>query len=68
MPNIAGFLYCLTFFGFVGPKNGFTSSIKPQQVTYIVPGIDNFDQADIADFAQKAQDNMVSSSVLQWGW
>jgi len=37
-------------------------------VTYIVPGIDNFDQADIADFAIKAQDNMVSSSVPQWRW
>ncbi|XP_027337801.1 ribonuclease II, chloroplastic/mitochondrial isoform X5 [Abrus precatorius] len=48
-------------------QNGVTSSIKPQQVTYIVPGIDNFDQADIADFAQKAQDNM-DPSLLEFAW
>ncbi|XP_040868285.1 ribonuclease II, chloroplastic/mitochondrial isoform X5 [Glycine max] len=51
----------------VSDQNGFTSSIKPQQVTYIVPGIDNFDQADIADFAQKAQDNM-DPSLLEFAW
>lgn len=45
-------------------QNGVTSSIKPQQVTYIVPGIDNFDQTEISNFIQKAQDNLVSSSYL----
>lgn len=45
-------------------QNGVTSSIKPQQVTFIVPGIDNFDQTEISNFIQKAQDNLVSSSCL----
>ncbi|RDX99822.1 Ribonuclease II, chloroplastic/mitochondrial, partial [Mucuna pruriens] len=51
----------------VSDQNGVTSSIKLQQVTYIVPGIDNFDQADITDFAQKAQDNM-DPSLLEFAW
>ncbi|KAK7390540.1 hypothetical protein VNO78_25848 [Psophocarpus tetragonolobus] len=51
----------------VSDQNGVTSSIKPQQVTYIVPGIDNFDQADIANFSQKAQDNM-DPSLLEFAW
>nr|XP_004506585.1 ribonuclease II, chloroplastic/mitochondrial [Cicer arietinum] len=51
----------------VSDQNGVTSSIKPQQVTYIVPGIDNFDQADIAGFIQKAQDNM-DPSLLEFAW
>ncbi|XP_029125120.1 ribonuclease II, chloroplastic/mitochondrial-like [Cajanus cajan] len=51
----------------VSDQNDVTSSIKPQQVTYIVPGVDNFDQADIADFAQKAQDNM-DPSLLEFAW
>ncbi|KAJ1394413.1 Nucleic acid-binding, OB-fold [Sesbania bispinosa] len=51
----------------VSDQNGVTSSIKPQQVTYIVPGIDNFDPADISDFIQKAQDNM-DPSLLEFAW
>ncbi|KAL1330760.1 hypothetical protein HN51_048016 [Arachis hypogaea] len=51
----------------VSDQNGATSSIKPQQVTYIVPGIDNFDQADIADFIKKVQDNM-DPSLLEFAW
>ncbi|KAK7259975.1 hypothetical protein RIF29_25630 [Crotalaria pallida] len=51
----------------VSDQNGATSSIKPQQVTYIVPGIHNFDQADILDFVQKAQDNM-DLSLLEFAW
>lgn len=35
-------------------------SIKTQQVTYIVPGAEDFDQAIISDFIQKAQDLLVS--------
>ncbi|KAI5383836.1 hypothetical protein KIW84_070989 [Lathyrus oleraceus] len=35
-------------------QNGVTSSIKRQQVTYIIPGISNFDQVEIAAFVQKA--------------
>lgn len=51
----------------VSDQNGVTSSIKPQQVTYIVPGISNFDQADITHFVQKAQDNM-DPSLLEFAW
>lgn len=40
-------------------QNGIMSSIKPQQVTYIVPGIEDFDNADIADFVQRAHDLLV---------
>lgn len=43
-------------------QNGFTTSIKPQQVTFIVPGAENFDEAEISDFLQKAQNNLVGSS------
>lgn len=42
-------------------QNGVTSSIKPQQITYIVPGVENFEHAEIADFIKKAQDNLVCS-------
>ncbi|GAU28032.1 hypothetical protein TSUD_264900 [Trifolium subterraneum] len=51
----------------VSDQNGVSSSIKLQQVTYIVPGISNFDQADIAGFLQKAQDNM-DPSLLEFAW
>ncbi|XP_039689943.1 ribonuclease II, chloroplastic/mitochondrial isoform X2 [Medicago truncatula] len=51
----------------VSDQNGVTSSIKPQQVTYIVPGISNFDQADITHFVQKAQYNM-DPSLLEFAW
>lgn len=45
-------------------QNGVTSSIKPQQITYIVPGVQNFDTAEISDFIEKAQDNLVCSSCI----
>lgn len=48
-------------------QNGVTSSIKPQQVTYIVPGIDNFDQTEISNFIQKAQDNL-DPTLLEFAW
>lgn len=35
------------------------ASIKPQQVTFIVPGIKNFDHMEISDFIQRAQNNLV---------
>jgi exoribonuclease-2 len=44
-------------------QNGVTSSIKPQQITYIVPGIENFDHMEILDFIQRAHDNMVGSCL-----
>lgn len=43
---------------------GGTTSIKPQQVTFIVPGAENFDHTDISDFLQKAQNNLVGSSCF----
>lgn len=48
-------------FVFVVMQNGVTSSIKPQQITYIIPGVENFDQAEILKFLQKAQENLVRS-------
>ncbi|KAG6643190.1 hypothetical protein CIPAW_09G193400 [Carya illinoinensis] len=48
-------------------QNGVTSSIKPQQITYIVPGIENFDHAGISDFIRKAQDNL-DPALLEFAW
>lgn len=48
-------------------QNGATTSIKPQQITYIVPGVENFDHAEISDFFQKAQSNL-DSTVLEFAW
>ncbi|KAJ6699583.1 RIBONUCLEASE [Salix purpurea] len=48
-------------------QNGVTSSIKPQQITYIVPGVDNFDQTQISSFIQKAQQNL-DTSLLEFAW
>lgn len=41
-------------------QNGVLCSIKPQQVTYIVPGIFDFDHTLIADFYLKTQQLLVS--------
>ncbi|XP_043687973.1 ribonuclease II, chloroplastic/mitochondrial isoform X2 [Telopea speciosissima] len=51
----------------VSDQNGITSSIKPQQITYIVPGVENFDQAEILNFIQKAHDNL-DPSLLEYAW
>ncbi|EOY07507.1 Ribonuclease II, putative isoform 1 [Theobroma cacao] len=48
-------------------QNGFTSSIKPQQITYIVPGVENFDQTDISKFLQKAEENL-DPTLLEIAW
>lgn len=47
-------------------QNGNISSIKPQQVTYIVPGIEDFDQTDIPAFINKAQDLLVSGNICDY--
>jgi len=39
------------------------SSIKPQQVTYVVPGVTNFDASRIDEFLEKAQDLLVSTAA-----
>lgn len=51
----------------VSDQNGVTSSIKPQQITYIVPGVENFDHAEISDFIQKAQENL-DPALLEFAW
>lgn len=48
-------------------QNGTVSSIKPQQVTYIVPGIEDFDQTDIPAFINKAQD-LLDPTMLEYAW
>ncbi|KAJ9548088.1 hypothetical protein OSB04_020631 [Centaurea solstitialis] len=51
----------------VSDQNGVTTSIKPQQITYIVPGIDNFDTTNISDFNQRAQ-NSLDPTLLEFAW
>ncbi|XP_024031231.1 ribonuclease II, chloroplastic/mitochondrial [Morus notabilis] len=51
----------------VSDQNGVTSSIRPQQITYIVPGVEKFNHEDIGDFIQKAQDNL-DPSLLEFAW
>ncbi|XP_038988398.1 ribonuclease II, chloroplastic/mitochondrial-like [Phoenix dactylifera] len=48
-------------------QNGTMSSIRPQQVTYIVPGIEDFDHTNIAEFIQKAR-HLLDPSILECGW
>ncbi|KAK9126966.1 hypothetical protein Scep_015812 [Stephania cephalantha] len=47
--------------------NGVTSSIKPQQITYVVPGVENFDHLEISCFLQKAEDNL-DPILLEYAW
>ncbi|XP_077239005.1 ribonuclease II/R family protein [Tasmannia lanceolata] len=51
----------------VSDQNGITSSIKPQQITYIVPGAEDFDHTEISDFIQKAQ-NLLDPTLLEYAW
>ncbi|XP_062207405.1 ribonuclease II, chloroplastic/mitochondrial-like isoform X1 [Phragmites australis] len=51
----------------VTDQNGILSSIKPQQITYIVPGVMNFDYSRIDEFLEKAQD-LLDPSVLECAW
>ncbi|KAL8039374.1 hypothetical protein ABFX02_10G032800 [Erythranthe guttata] len=51
----------------VSDQNGVMTSIKPQQITFIVPGITNFDHAEISNFIQKAQDNL-DPALLEFAW
>ncbi|XP_078432821.1 ribonuclease II/R family protein [Wolffia australiana] len=48
-------------------QNGVMSSIKPQQITYIVPGVNGFDHAELPDFVQRAH-NMLDHSILEFAW
>ncbi|XP_057460949.1 ribonuclease II, chloroplastic/mitochondrial isoform X2 [Actinidia eriantha] len=51
----------------VSDQNGVTTSIKPQQITFIVPGVEDFDHTEISDFIQKAQNNL-DPSLLEFAW
>ncbi|XP_041999122.1 ribonuclease II, chloroplastic/mitochondrial-like isoform X1 [Salvia splendens] len=51
----------------VSDQNGAMASIKPQQITFIVPGIKDFDHMEIPDFIQKAQDNL-DPALLEFAW
>lgn len=51
----------------VSDQNGVTCSIKPQQITFIVPGVENFDHTDISGFIQKAHDNL-DPALLEFAW
>ncbi|CDP06605.1 unnamed protein product [Coffea canephora] len=48
-------------------QNGVTTSIKPQQITFIVPGIEDFDHTQISDFIQRAQSNL-DPALLEFAW
>ncbi|CAO2822145.1 unnamed protein product [Amaranthus hypochondriacus] len=51
----------------VSDQNGTMCSIKPQQITYVVPGVENFDYTQIPDFLQRADDNL-DPSLLELAW
>lgn len=51
----------------VTDQNGVMSSIKPQQVTYVVPGIMNFDYSKIDEFLEKTQ-NLLDPTILECAW
>jgi len=49
---------------FIFLQNGTVASIKPQQVTYIVPGVEDFKYADLPEFIWKAQDLLVGGNAI----
>ncbi|ERN07900.1 ribonuclease II, chloroplastic/mitochondrial isoform X2 [Amborella trichopoda] len=51
----------------VSDQNGIMSSIKPQQVTYIVPGVEDFNHSEIPEFISKTQD-LLDASLLEYAW
>ncbi|KAG9454669.1 hypothetical protein H6P81_007573 [Aristolochia fimbriata] len=48
-------------------QNGITSSIKPQQITYVVPGVEDFDHTDISNFIHKSQ-NLLDATLIEYAW
>ncbi|KAJ1686518.1 hypothetical protein LUZ63_017908 [Rhynchospora breviuscula] len=48
-------------------QNGFMSSIRPQQIRYIVPGIEILEYSDVTDFAKKAEE-ILDPSILECAW
>ncbi|KAL6534291.1 ribonucleotide-diphosphate reductase subunit rnr1 [Orobanche hederae] len=51
----------------VSDQNGVMRSIKPQQITFIVPGLENLDHTEISNFVQKAQENL-EPALLEFAW
>ncbi|CAI9780120.1 unnamed protein product [Fraxinus pennsylvanica] len=51
----------------VSDQNGAMTSIKPQQITFIVPGVENFDHTEMLDFVQRAQSNL-DPTLLEFAW
>ncbi|XP_052133977.1 ribonuclease II, chloroplastic/mitochondrial [Oryza glaberrima] len=51
----------------VTDQNGILSSIKPQQVTYVIPGIINYNHSRIDEFIKKAQ-HLLDPTVLECAW
>ncbi|XP_026460804.1 ribonuclease II, chloroplastic/mitochondrial-like [Papaver somniferum] len=51
----------------IADQNGFTSSIKPQQVTYIIRGVENFNYEEISRFIQKVENNL-DPTLLEYAW
>ncbi|CAM8920251.1 unnamed protein product [Rhodiola kirilowii] len=51
----------------VTDQNGVMSSIKPQQVTYIISGVKDVDHAEITSFVHKAHDNL-DPALLEFAW
>ncbi|KAL6562662.1 hypothetical protein OROGR_003669 [Orobanche gracilis] len=48
-------------------NNGVMRSIKPQPITFIVPGLENLDHTEISNFVQKAQENL-EPALLEFAW
>ncbi|KAL5716728.1 hypothetical protein ACHQM5_009856 [Ranunculus cassubicifolius] len=48
-------------------QNGVMSAIKPQQITYIISGVENFEHTEILDFVQKA-DEIMDPTLLEFAW
>ncbi|KAL2507714.1 Ribonuclease II [Forsythia ovata] len=51
----------------VSDQNSAMTSIKPQQITFIVLGVENFDHTEISDFVQRAQSNL-DPTLLEFAW
>ncbi|KAL5223123.1 hypothetical protein ABZP36_027836 [Zizania latifolia] len=51
----------------VTDQNGILSSIKPQQVTYVIPGTIDYNHSRITEFLEKAQD-LLDPTVLECAW
>ncbi|KAL2494404.1 Ribonuclease II [Forsythia ovata] len=48
----------------VSDQNGDMTSIKPQQITFNVPGVENFDHTEISDFVHRAQ----NPTLFEFAW